>query len=530
VAGGTYPPQTILYDATKTKPNVIIRPVSGQEVNIVAPQEGMAISLGRNSDDPSSRAPSYLTIAGVHAIGGLKQWPGSPRNSFQTRSLTLRDSSFTDVRSRVGVLVTFTYADDLKVINNEIGPLCCGTDGLNIGNAGRAGTDASNVVIDHNYIHDVTWDCSTNPDPSCTNSYNCPANTKVCNHSDGSQIFGVKTLMMSNNRYYNAGGQNIFLQSALGGVFSNLTFVNNMVSTSAGSRVTNSVSLSGPGVGVVSGYVRFINNTFQRGLVIYDVLPGNRVLAPGTKVEMIGNIFGYAGPDNGALRCTFTAGDGSQIQPFYSHNLLGNKQCGSTDRHGKAVFVSQDPSHPDLHLVRGSPGVSAGDKAAVPRVDIDGQLRPLRWAPDVGADQREPAAIEAGHGLGAISLGESEAAVKNFYGAPRSVKTAGPSGRKARIASYRLHRGTLWVVYVGKGVVAVGTSSSFYELGKIHVGSQISAARSSGALRWSTCRNAYGSGARQKRLYFAPAGGRKGKKVGSIWVLSAGVAECLTPR
>jgi hypothetical protein len=381
------------------------------------------------------------------------------------------------------------------------------------------------VLIDHNYIHDITWDCSTNPDPSCANDFNCPANTKVCNHADGSQIFGAKTMTISNNRYYNAGGQNIFLQTVHGGLFSNLTFINNMVSITAGKGVTNSVSLSGPGVGVVSGYVKFINNTFQKGLVIYDVLQRNRVLAPGTEVVLVGNIFGVVGPDNGAPRCNWIASDGSQIKPFYSHNLIGNKQCSPTDRQGKATFVSADSYHPDLHLARGSLGIGGGDMRRATQMDIDRQLRPAHSAPDMGADQREPALIQRGRGLGAVRLGQSETAVVGFYGAPRAVKRLRVAGGEVRIATYRLHGGMVWVAYSGEQVVGIGTNSFFYELGPIRVGVKL---HSLGTMRWSSCRSAYGSGTGQNRIYFAPAGGRKGGKVASIWLLGRRTAECWT--
>jgi hypothetical protein len=437
----------------------------------------------------------------------------------------LRDSSFTDVRSRLGPLITFTFVDDLKVLNNDIGPVCCGTDGLNLANAGGPGTDPTNVLIDHNYIHDVTRDCTTNPDPTCSNSFNCPANTAQCDHPDGSQFFGVKGLMLSNNRYYNAGTQNIFLQSANGGAFSNLTFVNNMVSTTAGKGVTNSVSLSGPGRGLFSGYVKFFNNTFQRGLVIYDVLSSNRVVAPGTEIVIQGNILGYVGNDGAASTCTVVASDGSSIKPKYAFNLIGNKTCAASDRRGLATFTSSDPLHPDLHLLRGSKGIAFGKRATGLRLDVDGDLRP-RSSADIGADQRETAALVRGRGLGAVTFGQSQAAVHDIYGAPRSVKTVTSSGRKIRTASYRLHNGRLWVSYAGEKVVAVGTSSSFYELGGVHVGSRISSARSAGPLRWVACRQAYRSGGSKNRLYFSPADGPKGKRIGSIWVLATGAAEC----
>ncbi len=530
VAAGTYPTQTILNDPTKTAPNVVIRPAQGAVVNIVGPAQGAAISLGVNSDDPKAAGPSYLTIQGVHAVGGLQQWTGSSKSARQAQSITLEDSSFTDVRSRIGPLITFRYTQGLKVLRNDIGPVCCGTDGLNLANAGAAGSDPSDVLIDHNYIHDITQTCATNPDPSCTNQNNCPANTKVCDHPDGSQMFGAQGLTISNNRYYNAGTQNIFLQTANGGRFSNITLENNMVSTSAGPGVTNSVSLGGPGRGVFSGFVRVINNTFEKNFTIYDTLASNRVLAPGTKVTIAGNIIGVVGDDSGSSRCSFIANDGSEITPTYSGNLFGNKTCAATDRLGHATFVSTNPLQPDLHLVRSSLGLGIGDRRLEPEVDIDGDLRPNLFRPDAGADQRDPASIRIANGIGAVHIGESESDVTSFYGAARP--TAGLRfllQRDGRAVVYRLHRGRLWLAYQNGTVVAVGTSSRFYRLSRLTAGARLGTARPLGRMAWVACRRAYAVGPRQAngtRLYVVPSSHRAAAHVTAIWLVAARSGSC----
>ncbi len=531
VAGGTYGPQTILNDPRKTSgPNVVIRAAAGATVNLVGPPQGDALRLGINSDDPSAASPSFLTISGIHAVGGLSHWTGSTRIARQSRSITLQDSSFSDVRSRIGPLITFRYVDNLKVIGNDIGPVCCGTDGLNLANAGAAGSDPSNVLIDHNYIHDETQTCATNPDPSCTNDFHCPANTAVCDHPDGSQFFGVRGLMLSNNRYYNAGTQNIFLQSANGGTFSDLTFQNNMVATTAGPGVTNSVSLSGPGRGTFSGYVRVLDNTIQKNLLIYDTSASNRVLAPGTKVTFLGNIIGFVGDDTGAARCGFVANDGSQITPDYGGNLFGNKTCAPSDRRGVASFASTDPLKPDLHLARGSLGIGIAEKKQGPATDIDGEQRPRLLRPDAGADQREPASVRPGIGIGAVRIGERQADVEAFYGNARGTPKAQFLRRAGvRTVVYRVHRGALWIGYRNGSVAAVGTNSGFYQLGGVTVGSTLAAARTLGGLGWIDCRRAYAARSRTVkgvRLYVEPTGRKAGAHVAAIWLITAASDGC----
>ena len=71
----------------------------------------------------------------------------------------------------------------------------------------------------------------------------------------------------------------------------------------------------------------------------------------------------------------------------FSHNLVRQSKCGSTDVVGQPSYVSTSPTSADLHLASGSSGVDQGD-ANAPASDLDGQARPRGAAPDIGADER----------------------------------------------------------------------------------------------------------------------------------------------
>jgi hypothetical protein len=71
----------------------------------------------------------------------------------------------------------------------------------------------------------------------------------------------------------------------------------------------------------------------------------------------------------------------------YSHNVWLGGKCGSSDKAVRNLGFAK-PSRLDLHLLKGSPAVNAGDPKDFPARDLDGQRRPMGKAPDAGADER----------------------------------------------------------------------------------------------------------------------------------------------
>src|SRR5207247_9631300 len=104
----------------------------------------------------------------------------------------------------------------------------------------------------------------------------------------------------------------------------------------------------------------------------------------------------------------------------YSHNVWLSAKCGPTDKRVKSLgFVN--PESLDLHLLATSPAIGAGDSADRPSTNIDAQARPLRAAPDAGADQREPGAIVPGRSIGSVRVDMTTSAVIALYGNPTRV-------------------------------------------------------------------------------------------------------------
>jgi chitodextrinase len=70
----------------------------------------------------------------------------------------------------------------------------------------------------------------------------------------------------------------------------------------------------------------------------------------------------------------------------YRYNVWTNQKCGTTDKVAAAGFTNEAGF--DLHLTSASAAINAGNPAAYPATDIDGQGRPLGGAPDAGSDER----------------------------------------------------------------------------------------------------------------------------------------------
>jgi hypothetical protein len=518
-AGGTYPAQTIMRTSPqKPAPAVVFKAARGGTVTVNG-----VLSLGANNGQLSGDSPSYLTFDGININGGcfITRYNESTAVPLPT-GLTYQNAHIQALDNACH-LVYLNSSDHVLIRNVDLGPMCCDGDAVELGISREGGPSPSHIVLDRLYIHDIYDSCRRVPvSAGPCNAIGYGDGCRSCDHVDGIQVFGGHDVTISNSRVYaiNPGGlvgQDIFFAPANGGTFSNITLQNNMVDSTA----NNDTSFVGPGRNWYSGYIRLLYNTFRGDLQIYPL-----ALVAGTEVTITGNIIGGAATGSPAPLCSVRAGDGTVVTPKFSHNLIGNVTCSASDLRGTAQFISVDPHAPDLHLARGSLGIGRGAPRPNPAFDIDKNLRPRRQAPDIGADQREPARVFTGVGIGAVRFGATEDSVRNFYGNPAGVRS-----RKGgyRLVTYKLHRGRLAIVYQGSKVVAVGTTSAFYELtSTLQVGSKVGVARSLGRLTWTPCRRALSVG-RGGRLYVAPSGGRRGKKVGSIWVISPAANPCSIP-
>jgi hypothetical protein len=405
IGAGTYSGQTIHPSTANGKPSTVavtFAPAPGAAVVFTG-----GVQLGV---DGRETAPSYVTFDGRSTTTIRGHFSVNYNSGAQPSHDTLMNTHVLDPENAQGALVFSRDVSYLTVQNNDIGPACCSADGIGIEIRNNGDPVPDHIAIVGNRIHDLYDSCREWPTalgPCSGPGYGDPGGCTVgnCDHVDGLQAFGGRTLTIERNQVYLQGDhkQAIFMQSANGGTFANVILANNMVATTS----DNGVSFGGPGTSVFSGFAKVLYNTFQGNFSIY-----NSVFAPGTPITIAGNILqGYAG-NQSAGGCTMTYGDGSRLAPVWSNNLLGsNAPCGGGDSTGSATFLragwpgvtsacgtaqlsgcTTATGDPDLHLSGTQSAVDSGDTMLCGSgrdvsTDIDGTPRPLGAACDRGADE-----------------------------------------------------------------------------------------------------------------------------------------------
>lgn len=328
----------------------------------------------------------------------------------------VRDVTFRNVTTNFFFIRS---SDSVRVLGGSVGPIQDGTSPT-IGNyAGEP--PSSNILVDRVLFHDI-------------GRQNCPGCHVECLFLQESN--GV---VIRNSKFTRCDVMDLYISPTQGGpTASNVLIENNWFDTPTDGGYY-AVNLN-PDPGTDPRNFVFRYNSLDAGLLIY---PEPTYL--GSKV--IGNVG----------RVPYCGQTGIE----YAGNVWANQRCGPTDRIAPAGYV--DAEGFDFHLRPGSRAIAAGPVGSAPAVDLDGDRRPIRRAPDAGADQRETAALSLVGVVGRIRLGMTEAQVVASYGRPRSVgRRRLDGGRSIRVARYAARGGALWALYDRARVVGVGTSSSYY--------------------------------------------------------------------
>ena len=381
VAGGTYGSQTLLKGSqSQSGPMITFACASGATCTIGS------LTLGQNNGSLSGDAPSWLTFDGINISGG-SLYTYLNVNTDHPGNLVFQNGQISCFRGCGGLVKTNSYSN-VTLRNTTLGPACCNGDALEIGLPRSGAPTPSNYLLDNVTIRDIYDSCKFFPSAlgSCSGT-GYEDGCSSCDHVDGIQAYGVNGFTMRNSRMYaiNPGGtvgQGLFMQSANGGVFSDILVQNTFFDRTP----NNNVSFSGPGTGTFDGYLHLYYNTIRKNLRLYGD-SSNRVFKPTAKVVVAGNIIeDLSSSLNNS--CQIQASDGSLLPVVYSHNLVANQTCGSTDIKGTATFVSTDAHNPDLHLTTAATNaIDKGESTYCPASDYDGQSRPLGAACDIGADE-----------------------------------------------------------------------------------------------------------------------------------------------
>lgn len=463
VAGGSYPDQFVYSDASKTSPlDVVIRPVSGASVSF-----GRLIVSGA----------SHLTLRGF-------------KTTYWRAEQGADDVTFEQIDTGV---FTIGAASNLSVLGGDVGPW----DSNSMAEDAQVGISSSatptGLVFDGVYFHDYT----NKADPS--------AHTECLQFMEGIDV------TIRNSRFLKCGGaDDVYIRGDFGPI-RNFLVENNFF----GPTGTFSVRLSGQ-----TAPSPPCENVLVRNNSALERMWSDCTAIGSQGVRFVGNIQ----PTQDNYHCSTS----TQVGTVWEYNVYESGiKCGATDRVGPVSY--KDRTNLDLHLrgdnhlAPGSEAIGGGETGPRLRTDIDGDARPFRTRADAGADQREPAALVLGRGIGLVELGMNRSQVERSYGANR-VRFVRARRRRVGIASYARSGGRLSVTYSGDRVVGVATTSAYYSTaGGLGVGAELEATARRG---WSTCSKAYRHSLGPVTLDFRPAGGKSGKTIARIAMTRRAYAVC----
>ena len=455
VAGGTYPNQVLTEDPSKNgTAHVVFRPAL--KASVTTGELGFGVRGGET-------AASHVTI------DGQGRWTSGEIGFYLLASDRFSsDVTIENLKLRPNAGIYIRGTDRTTLRNVQVGPVYDGNDGMNISPRDTEGftRDVTNLLLDRVSVHDIVRFCAHLPSPQ----EGCFDQPEA--HTDCIQWWSGVNVVIRNSRFYNCSTSTWLIQGEYGGHIANWTVENNMLGPTLDTSRNYITIAGGSGAGesaYVSGALRFRNNSISGPIKM-----SGAALDGSVTMTISNNIFEGGCPD----RAT------------YSRNLVADGRCGPNDLTGRADFVSANPLSTDLHLKAGSPGLGAGDPKDQPPTDIDGDQRPLRAPADIGADQRQTAAVTPGRGIGPARLKSTRSALEQVLGASK-LRTV--QGVPLKRASYGTRATQIDVYYRGDRVVGLATSALFYSLpGGLGVG--VTAGTASGNQpRWASCWYAYKS-------------------------------------
>ena len=383
VLNGTYPGLSFSADASKTGATTVFEPDTAYGVTLTS-----ATSFGPNA--------SFITVRNFNVV--------SPTGGFVNSTSGLSQSVTIDgnhinigqkVNGRPGAILFYTNIDGYKIINNVVGPTCCGSTnqsspvGITIGKSNNLAPNANNVLIDNNTIQFTIRNAAYWPSAGFGAAPDVSCMLSSC-HQDAIQIWGIQNSTISNNKIYNAEVQGIFIEDAAGAVNKNINLFNNAILMVGGNAAMNLKGIDG------SWNIAF-NSTPNAIVLGY----GFAAATPGTRVNFVGNDAALLMADATGNNASCTDGNAANVAFSYQYDVwrpMGgamNTPCSSTDVVASPAFANTaagPATTADLHLAganaQADNKVPAGVCTALVNRDRDGNGRPMNGSCDAGAFER----------------------------------------------------------------------------------------------------------------------------------------------
>jgi chitodextrinase len=358
VAGGTYPSQTITYDAAKTSSDdVVIQPAAGSTVQVSG-----GLHLGTFSGD----GPRHLTIKNIQSV----PYDGSTTTGFQAGEGT-QDVTWVNLDASNFYL---RGIKDFHIVGGDWGPCymptqvpdACGNNKIDYAAPPYAN---DNITIDGARFHNLQCGGYGN-----RAAHDC-SGTGI--HFECVFLAGGTNIVIRNSTFRDCEFYDIFVSdvSSKTGVFNGLRLENNWFDTPWDGQRNQSrpgaVAFKpngAPSPAFSDVLLRF--NSFRDTISVNDDGDGNVY----SNFRIVGNIFGEF--------------DGCYPSATFAYNASVGGTCNGTER-SLASLPFLNAAGFDFHLTGGAAVdlVSAVGSDEALGDDIDGQARPMGPARDAGADE-----------------------------------------------------------------------------------------------------------------------------------------------
>ena len=362
VARGTYPEQTLLYDAAKegATQHVVFQPASGGDVTIGG---NINISGGRFIKGASHVTVRDMTLLGDVNLEGCGVPDGQQCPADSTSGSN--DLTFQNLRVKGGVAFLCHSCSNVQILGGVWGPDSYLPSHGSLHPEVSPAYDAINFVKLKRPNHILI-------DGARFQNF---ARSTSSDHTECLQFEPADYVTIRNSVFTKCDTITLAFFTSLAGdsrspagyaAPDHIVLENNFIDQSY--DATGGPTYNGLQIGECTNCVIRYNTWLQNAH-----LPCN---APCGEISLNNLVVGNLGPQS-------DCGNGGIV---FSHNVFQGIACGPSDK-SVADLGFVNPLTLDLHLLATSPAVDAGDPANFPATDIDGQHRPRGPAPDAGADE-----------------------------------------------------------------------------------------------------------------------------------------------